>query len=155
MTEDSGYTRRGAILGLGAAATLAACGNDESGTASDQPPANASQSPQSSGMDSKPKGNSGPGMVLGAATEVPVGGAKIYRKQKVVVTQPTSGDFRAFSAVCTHSGCVLSGVQEDGVQCRCHGSLFSKTDGSVVNGVAKEPLPPREISVQDGQITLS
>ncbi|MGL5828696.1 MAG: Rieske (2Fe-2S) protein, partial [Angustibacter sp.] len=143
MSKDLGYTRRGALLGLGAAAGLAACGSDDS----DPVDAPAQSNDAAAGGQKSPGAQAG--APLGAASEVPVGGGKIYRKEKVVVSQPTAGDFRAFSAVCTHSGCLLSAVQPEGFQCRCHGSLFSKTDGSVVSGVAETPLPEKRVTVQD------
>src|SRR5690349_19661437 len=58
---------------------------------------------------------------LGAATEVPVGGAKLYRDDKVLVSQPSQGTFKAFSAVCTHQGCVLDTVDGTTASCPCHG----------------------------------
>lgn len=39
---------------------------------------------------------------LGAAEEVPVGGAKLYREQRVVVSCQAAGQYKAFSAQCTH-----------------------------------------------------
>ena len=42
-----------------------------------------------------------------AAAEIPVGGGKVFEALKVVVTQPTAGDFKAFSAVCTHQACTV------------------------------------------------
>ena len=48
------------------------------------------------------------GMVLGAASEIPVGGGKNYTAAKVVATQPARGQYRAFSAGWTHVGCIMS-----------------------------------------------
>ena len=45
---------------------------------------------------------------------MPVGGGKIFAAEKVVVTQPTEGDFKAFSAVCTHQGCVVAKIERRG-----------------------------------------
>ena len=46
------------------------------------------------------------GVKIGMTTEVPVGSGRNYNIDNVqmVVTQPTEGDFKAFSAVCTHQG---------------------------------------------------
>ena len=65
-----------------------------------------------------------PPVELGAASEVPVGGAKLYRDDKVVVAQPKQGTFKAFSAVCTHAGCVVDSVDGTTISCPCHGSPF-------------------------------
>lgn len=72
----------------------------------------------------------------------------------VVVTQPVAGDFKAFTSTCTHWGCQVTEVENDQIICRCHGSRFSATDGSVVLGPATLPLGPKAVTVKDGQIAL-
>jgi Rieske Fe-S protein len=71
-----------------------------------------------------------------------------------VVTQPTAGEFKAFSGVCTHQGCLVSGVT-DTIDCSCHGSKFDLADGSVTSGPASSPLGEVGITVDGDQITLS
>jgi Rieske Fe-S protein len=90
---------------------------------------------------------------LGAAGDVPVGGATLYREQKVLVSQPAKGTFKAFSAVCTHQGCVLDAVDGTTASCPCHGSQFNATTGAVVQGPAAEPLPPVPVKVSGGTLT--
>ena len=51
-----------------------------------------------------------------------------------VVTQPTSSEYKAFSKTCTHAGCPVARVADQQIQCDCHGSRFSITDGSVLVG---------------------
>jgi Rieske Fe-S protein len=92
---------------------------------------------------------------IGKTSEVPVGGGKIYQAEKVVVTQPTKGDFKAFSAVCTHQGCVVAEVKDKDIDCTCHGSKFSITDGSVVNGPAVTPLPARTVTVSGDSVSVA
>jgi Rieske Fe-S protein len=95
------------------------------------------------------------GTVLGAATDVPVGGGKIYADKKVVVTQPVKGQFKGFSTTCTHQGCAVNKVAEGTIDCPCHASKFAIADGSVKAGPAPKPLPAQEVSVTaDGKITL-
>jgi Rieske Fe-S protein len=93
-------------------------------------------------------------IVLGPATDIPVGGGKVYSTAMVVVTQPLAGDFKAFSSICTHWGCQVTEVESDQIICRCHGSRFSATDGVVVLGPATLPLGPKAVTVKDGLITL-
>ena len=93
-------------------------------------------------------------VTLGPSSEVPVGGGKIYAEQVVVVTQPTAGTFKCFSATCTHAGCLLHDVTGGTINCTCHGSQFSITDGSVTRPPAERPLPAEQITVAGGQITL-
>jgi nitrite reductase/ring-hydroxylating ferredoxin subunit len=92
--------------------------------------------------------------VLGPASAVPVGGGVIYGEQVVVVTQPTKGVFRGFSAICTHAGCPLADVQGGTINCVCHGSRFSIQNGNVIRGPATKPLPTRKVSVKGNQLTL-
>jgi Rieske Fe-S protein len=94
------------------------------------------------------------GEELADASEIPVGGGKIFDKQRVVVTQPTAGEFKAFSAICTHSGCIVSAVNDGVIACACHGSLFSASDGSVKNGPATQPLSARTIVLQGQNLYL-
>jgi Rieske Fe-S protein len=95
-----------------------------------------------------------PGIVLGAASAIPVGGGKIYTAAKVVVTQPTRGQYKAFSAVCTHVGCIMSEVADGTIDCPCHGSEFKITTGAVVTGPAPAPLPKKQIKIVDGKVVL-
>ncbi|OII66035.1 iron-sulfur protein [Streptomyces sp. CC53] len=95
------------------------------------------------------------GAELAATSDIPVGGGKIFADEKVVVTQPVAGEFKAFSAVCTHQGCTVGSVTNGLINCPCHGSRFRVTDASVASGPADRPLPPREITVSDGTIRLA
>lgn len=128
------------LVGVGATA-LAACGaaedaaNDAAGSVTDAATDAAKEA-------------------ISAAT-IPVGGGKIFADQKVVVTQPTSGDFKAFSAVCTHQSCVVSGVANGTINCACHGSQFDIATGAVKQGPATKPLPEKTISVSGDGITVN
>lgn len=89
---------------------------------------------------------------LGAATEVPVGGAKLYREARIVVAQPTQGSYRAFSAVCTHQGCTCDKVEGTALSCPCHGSVFDAATGAVRTGPATKPLTKLDVQVKDGKL---
>jgi Rieske Fe-S protein len=101
--------------------------------------------------------STGTGRLAGIAktADIPVGGGVILGDHNVVITQPTAGNFRAFSATCTHPGCRVASVSNGTINCNCHGSKFNITDGSVANPPASSPLPPVTITVQSGQIALS
>jgi Rieske Fe-S protein len=86
---------------------------------------------------------------------VPVGGGKVFADQKVVVTQPTSGDFKAFSAVCTHQACIVADVSDGTINCACHGSKFDITTGAVKNGPASSPLPEKKVTVSGDGIKVT
>jgi Rieske Fe-S protein len=94
------------------------------------------------------------GTVLGQASDIPVGGGAIYTAAKVVVTQPSPGQYKAFSAVCTHVGCIMNKVANGTIDCPCHGSEFKITNGAVVTGPAPSPLPKKKIKIVNGQVLL-
>lgn len=92
-----------------------------------------------------------------ATKKVPVGGGRIIDRDdlKVVVTQPTAGSFRVFSAICTHQGCVVSSISKKKIGCACHGSQFKISNGAVVTGPATKGLPKRAFTIKDGVIYLA
>jgi Rieske Fe-S protein len=94
------------------------------------------------------------GTLLGTVAEIPVGGGKVFAAAKVVVTQPVKGQFKAFSAVCTHVGCVCNAVAGGTINCPCHGAKFKISDGAVVAGPATSPLPAQTIAISGGHILL-
>jgi Rieske Fe-S protein len=87
--------------------------------------------------------------------DVPVGGGMVVEALKVVVTQPTDGDYKAFSAVCTHQGCLVDSVENGVIGCPCHGSQFDIATGDVVQGPATKPLPEKQVTVSDGGISVT
>ncbi|MFE4857252.1 Rieske (2Fe-2S) protein [Streptomyces sp. NPDC056670] len=139
--------RRTVIACVGAAglaAALTACGSGSDGA--------AAAGPATAAGDGGAKGG---GSVLGKTSEIPQGGGKIFAKEGVVVTQPAAGQFKAFSAKCTHQGCAVSSVSDGTINCPCHGSRFDVTDGSVKGGPAPSPLPAAAISVEGDSIKLA
>lgn len=94
------------------------------------------------------------GDALASTGEIPVGGGKVFEGKNVVVTQPVSGDFVAFSAVCTHQGCSVATVLDGTINCPCHGSKFSIKDGSVAGGPAPKALSKVHITVDGTSIKL-
>ena len=76
----------------------------------------------------------------------------VFSDAKIVVTQPTAGQYKAFTAVCTHMQCLVTKVENDTIDCPCHGSKFNASDGTVANGPASRPLAPVTITVQGGNI---
>jgi len=86
--------------------------------------------------------------------DVPVGGGVVLEGRQVVVTQPTAGTFKAFSAVCTHEGCLVASVANGTITCPCHMGQFSATDGSVQGGPPPSPLAEAKFTLSGTTITI-
>jgi Rieske Fe-S protein len=127
-------SRRIVFQGLGALGTAVALAGCGSGSGGDDAP--------------KPKS----GSELATTSEVPVGGGLILRDDQIVITQPSEGEFRAFTAICTHQGCIVANVKDDTINCTCHGSKFSIEDGSVEGGPAPSALAAVDIKVEGSKI---
>jgi Rieske Fe-S protein len=163
MTTDK-ISRR-TLGGLAAAGVgvplLAACGSDDPDTAADPGGSPSSSSAGSSGSPSAPSettsSQSAPagGDVLTSTSDIEVGGGAIFVDQEVVVTQPTEGEFKCFTAICTHQGCVVSSVSDGTINCECHGSKFSIASGDVEEGPATFPLGEEAITVSGDSISLA
>jgi Rieske Fe-S protein len=142
------------VAGLSGTA-LAACGGDETTTAGGGSTTATPTTPGSPTSVATPTQAATGGGGLAKTSEIPVGGGKIFGGEKVVVTQPTSGQFKAFSATCTHQGCTVSTVSGGTINCACHGSKFSISDGSVKNGPAQRPLPAKTVTVSGEDLTVA
>ena len=142
MTENEA-TRRNVLLGMAvggvAVPVLAACGS--------------AADPGGSGGDLA--GDAPGGGTTVKAGDIPVGGGKIFPDQQIVVTQPTKGEFKAFTAVCTHQGCIVSKVEDQEIKCGCHFSRFSIEDGHVEGGPAPKPLAEKAVQVSGDTLTVS
>jgi Rieske Fe-S protein len=86
---------------------------------------------------------------------VPVKGGVVLDDKKIVVTQPASGEFKAFTAVCTHQSCTVASVKANTITCPCHGSTYSALDGSVQGGPAPSPLREIPVTVEGDQVVRS
>jgi Rieske Fe-S protein len=153
LTVDPGPTRRRVLAGAGlvvaGGVVTAACGSSSDPSAAPEP------SSPDSGNASPDGGTGGSGTEASIDTaDVPEGGGLILDETRVVVTQPLPGEFRAFSAVCTHMGCTVASVADGQITCPCHGSTFSIADGSVTGGPASAPLPEVPVNVSGSSLTL-
>jgi nitrite reductase/ring-hydroxylating ferredoxin subunit len=145
-------TRRNVLAaGVAGAAgvTLAACGGD------------GESEPSDAGGQAEPTaapatGPAATGDALVPAADVPVEGGVIVDsgETKVVVTQPTVGEYVGLSAVCPHQNCLVAEVSDQRIICPCHGSQFSIADGSVIQGPATEGLSSVAVEVDGDQIVL-
>ena len=159
------FIRLAAALGVGAAsASVAACGGGggsgnsgdnsggsggDSGSGADTP---AASSTPASG-EKAASGGAG-GSAIAQESEVAPGSSVKFKDggKDAVLVHLDSGDFVAYSAVCTHAGCTVA-YQNAQLACPCHGSIFDPANGAeVVSGPAQTPLPEIPIEVQNGQV---
>ena len=152
---------------LGAAAALplaAACGAEEDtpsrGALGETPTPTPTESPSGSPT----KGPKPTVTVLAQTDDVPVGGALFIDSADVpgdevtngvVVTQPTAGEFHAFSRDCTHNHCAVADLQDGKIHCPCHDSLYDPATGENVGGPAPAPLTTVAIRVKGDTIIRS
>jgi nitrite reductase/ring-hydroxylating ferredoxin subunit len=155
MTETTRRTVIAGAAGLSATAALAACGDDTAdvdtgdtvGDGADQATSTPTASPSSSA------GTTAAG--IAALADIPVNGGKIFAAEKVVVTQPTAGQVKAYSTTCTHQGCAVTKVENGLIICPCHDSRFKIADGTPSGGPATKPLQSKSVKVENGQVVLS
>ncbi len=154
--------RRSLILGgagLAAAAVgLAACGSNSAPAAG--PATSAAQASKVGSVGSAGAAGSAAGTTKAAGAivkkaDVPVGGGFIMTDGKFVVTQPAAGTYKAFDKICTHQGCPVSQVSGGTINCTCHGSKFSITDGSVTQGPARQPLKAATVTDSGDALTIA
>jgi Rieske Fe-S protein len=114
---------------------------------------NESSSKKKTGGGSKGAQASG-GQAIARTSEVAPGSALKFKSsgQPAVLVHLQSGDFVAYSAVCTHQGCEVA-YKNGQLVCPCHGSIFDAENGAeVVNGPAQRPLPEIPVEVQGGEV---
>jgi Rieske Fe-S protein len=167
--KESLATRRGMLAGVGLvglAGAITACSSGgssmsaavadpatSSGMGASTATSAAASAPASASSASSAAGGSAAG-ALTATSAIPVGGGKIFAAQTTVVTQPSAGEFKVFSAVCTHMGCIVNQIADGRIDCPCHGSEYSITDGAVLAGPAPKPLPAKPFKVTGDSIFL-
>jgi Rieske Fe-S protein len=166
--EREGVSRRVALTGVAgvglAVPLLAACGGEEAagsetpaagaGPSVTDEPAPTSAVPEPSEPPSDAPADDGVPGALAPTADIPVGGGVIFADDRVVVTQPAAGEFRCFSAVCTHSGCIVAGVGAS-IVCTCHQSSFDLSTGEVLGGPAPAPLPAVDFTIEKNQVVLT
>ncbi|MCM2357741.1 MAG: ubiquinol-cytochrome c reductase iron-sulfur subunit [Geobacteraceae bacterium] len=70
-----------------------------------------------------------------------------FRGHPAVLLERTPGVFAAFSAICTHLGCIIRWLPEKGeFLCPCHAGRFA-SDGKVLAGPPPRPLQVIPVAV--------
>ncbi len=100
-------------------------------------------------------GSGGGGKVLAKTGDIPEGGGKVFADQGVVVTQPASGEFKAFSAMCTHQGCAVKRYQRRGDQPPLPRQQVRRRGRERQGRSRHDPLAPASITVEGESIMLA
>ena len=93
----------------------------------------------------------------GKFTDIPFNSARIVRfnKKAIILVRTEQEQVKAFSAVCTHLGCIVEFKPDEKIfKCNCHGSQFDIT-GKNIAGPAPSPLKPFRVELKDDNIFLS
>ena len=143
MVERRTVLQVSGVLAVGG--VIAACGGGSESEASGA----------AAGAVSGAAAAAGDGAAIAMVGDVPVGGGVVNDEVAIVVTQPTDGSIKAFTAVCPHQGCLVSEVVENEIICPCHDSRFSAIDGAVIQGPATEGLAAASVVVQGDSIVLA
>lgn len=90
--------------------------------------------------------------------QLPPGESKqlVVGSSQIILHRASNDTVHAFSAVCTHQGCII-GVNDDAAGpfiCPCHASNFDKTTGEAVAGPAQLPLTRHKTTVQNGWVLV-
>jgi Rieske Fe-S protein len=138
-----------------AAAVLVGCGSGDASTMTDADN-DTSDGGDETGDETGTCTSTPPGVNVGAETAFPVGTWNLVMssstyQDNVIVAQDANGFF-AFSAICTHAGCIVDAPASNGaIFCGCHGSRFDG-NGNVTGGPAQSPLQHFAIAICNGNV---
>jgi Rieske Fe-S protein len=96
-------------------------------------------------------------VVAAKVSEVKPNAGKIFRfgsKPGILIRLP-SGEWRAFSAVCTHLQCTVQYRSDlEQIWCPCHNGHFDLS-GKNVSGPPPAPLEPFDVNVRGDEVVVS
>lgn len=151
--DDGGSsTRRAVVQGIGVTIVAGAAGyagfaalGPESGRRA------LGGSPTPDGGPAYPDPGAAVPATLVPLSDVPPDGGLVLEDLQLVVTR-RGEEVQCFTAVCTHQGCVVTGVSEGEITCPCHGSAFDAATGEVIRGPAAEALAEVAVVVSGDQV---
>ena len=73
---------------------------------------------------------------------------------EVILLLNVGDELYAINDECTHQGCSLSegSLEDDVLECSCHGSMFNVRTGDVQNGPAENPVPTYSVQIEGGTV---
>jgi cytochrome b6-f complex iron-sulfur subunit len=101
-------------------------------------------------------GNGGP-TDIGKVEDFPLNVSKVVSvsDKPVIVVNTQAGGLKAFSAICTHLGCIVTwDARKGSIHCPCHDGFFNPVTGTVISGPPPKPLAAYEVVVKDNKVLL-
>ncbi len=94
-------------------------------------------------------------LLVGTTDEIGPGRSKVValgRKPVIVLNGPRG--VKAFSAVCTHLGCIVGydASQSPDIVSPCHAGHFNAVNGTVISGPPPAPLKEYRVAVEKNQV---
>lgn len=103
-------------------------------------------------------GGKGEPVQVGTTAEFPNSQGKVVpvNDKPVIVVRTEKEGIKAFSAICTHLGCIVEWDQNRQIiLCPCHDGRFSPLNGAVISGPPPAPLAQLPVSVEGDAIYVS
>jgi cytochrome b6-f complex iron-sulfur subunit len=110
--------------------------------------------PRSRAAGGSPTRSETPGAVLARLADVPVGSSASATSpggRPLLLARPTATTVVAFSAICTHLGCLVEPAGRE-LGCPCHDSVFDAFTGRVLSGPAPAPLPAYAVAIRGADV---
>jgi cytochrome b6-f complex iron-sulfur subunit len=95
---------------------------------------------------------------VGAPADFPAGKGKVVsvNNKPVIVVNTAPAGLKAFSAICTHLGCIVEwDTGRRIIVCPCHDARFNPVNGAVLSGPAPSPLREFKLTVKDDAVYIS
>jgi cytochrome b6-f complex iron-sulfur subunit len=95
---------------------------------------------------------------VGTASDFPAGQGKVVpvNDKPAIVVNTAQGGVKAFSAICTHLGCIVEwDPNRQVILCPCHDGRFNPVTGAVISGPPPSPLPQLGLMVEDEAVYVS
>lgn len=91
-----------------------------------------------------------------ASTHLPNAGRVVpFGSAPAIIVRTAAGEYRAFSAVCTHLACTVQYRPDlEHIWCACHNGHYD-LNGRNIAGPPPRPLEPYDVNLRDDEIVIS
>ena len=93
----------------------------------------------------------------GTTADFPAGSGQVVaiNDKPVIVVNTAQGEMKAYSAICTHLGCIVEWDQRrQFILCPCHDGRFNPVNGAVISGPPPAPLPQLAVVVESDAVYI-